>query len=135
MHAFTRRLVAAALVVAGALPAAALAQRVVREGDAIVFDGRIDERSATAFLALAKEPGVTRLVITSGGGLVDAALDMAEAIHARGLDIEVPVQCRSSCANYLFPAARRKQVGTPGAVAWHGDMAHVLYLDRTGQEG
>ena len=106
---------------------------VVRTGDAIHFNGRIDAASAARFHALLQEGGVRRLVITSGGGLVAPALDMAEAIHAQGLDLEVPSACLSSCANYLFPAARRKVLGWPGAVAWHGNMSHVLYLHQTGQ--
>ena len=101
-------------------------------GDTIVFDGQINRRSAAEFLRLLQDPAVRRLVITSGGGMVTAALDMADALFARGLDVEVPRACRSSCANYIVPAARRKLL-RPGAVAWHGNMTHVLYLQQTGQ--
>ena len=106
---------------------------VAREGQAIVFKGRIDGASASRFLELLREPGVARLVITSHGGLVDAALDMAEAIAERGLDVEVPQACLSSCANYVFPAGRRKRLGHARAVGWHGNMAHVIHLQETGQ--
>jgi hypothetical protein len=101
--------------------------------DAVLFDGRIDTRSAAQFLRLLENPKITRLVITSRGGIVPAALDMAQAIHERALDVEVPTACFSSCANYIFPAARRKTLGRLGAVAWHGNMTHVLYLHQTGQ--
>lgn len=111
-------------------PAAAVRQ----SGDAIVFRGQINTRSAAEFLRLVQDPAIRRVVITSYGGLVSAALDMADAIHARGLDVEVPSACHSSCANYIFPAARRKLLGAPDAVAWHGNMAHVLHLEQTGQE-
>jgi len=106
---------------------------VRRDGDAIVFESRIDFASAARFLELLAEPGVQRLVLTSPGGLVAPALDMAQAIHARGLAVEVPASCLSSCANYLFPAGTRKLLGRPDAVAWHGNMAHVLWLQETGQ--
>lgn len=106
---------------------------VERVDDAIHFSGRIDHDSAARLLRLLDDGQVTRLVITSQGGLVGAALDIAEAMHARGLDIEVPSACFSSCANYLLPAARRKTLGTPAAVGWHGNMAHVLHLQQTGQ--
>lgn len=112
---------------------AAASARVERAGDAIVFEGRIDARSAAAFVQLAGEPGVKRLVITSRGGLVAPALDMGEAVYAHGLDVEVPDACLSSCANYVFPAGRRKVLGKPDAVAWHGNMTHVLWLAQTGQ--
>jgi hypothetical protein len=137
---FHAALRAAVLVAAGAATlGAALAQspppvaRVARDGDAIVFEGRIDAASVAAFRALAADPAVTRLVITSPGGLVDEALAMATLVHERRLDVEVPDHCLSSCANYVFPAARRKRVARPGMVAWHGNMAHVLHLQRTGQ--
>ena len=107
---------------------------VQRVGDAIVFEGRIDGPSAARFLDLLAEGGVRRLVITSRGGLVKPALDMADAILQHRLDVEVPRACLSSCANYLFPAGRRKLLGHPRAVGWHGNMAHVLYLHRTGQQ-
>jgi hypothetical protein len=106
---------------------------VERHGDAIVFRGRIDEASATTFRQLLQDPGVRRLVITSPGGLVAPALDMAEALAARGLDVEVPQACLSSCANYVFPAGRHKVLGGPGAIGWHGNMTHVLHLQRVGE--
>lgn len=108
------------------------ATTVEAAGDAIVFTGQINQRSAAEFLRLLQDPAIKRLVITSRGGMVTAALAMADAIHARQLDVEVPAACHSSCANYIFPAARRKLV-QPGAVAWHGNMTHVLYLQQTGQ--
>ncbi|HVE52896.1 MAG TPA: hypothetical protein VNB23_05890 [Ramlibacter sp.] len=126
-------LLVAALAVAGAARAQPAAAHVERIGDAIHFSGRIEQASAARFLQLLQEPGVRRLVITSGGGLVAPALDMAEALRDARLDIEVPSACLSSCANYLFPAARHKTLGWRGAVGWHGNMAHVLYLQQTGQ--
>lgn len=127
---FLPAIVALALAVGGTVRAQPTVQRV---DDSIVFHGRIDAASAAAFLALATDPAVTRLVITSVGGLVTPALDIADAIHARGLEVEVPQACLSSCANYIFPAGRRKVLGRPGAVGWHGNMAHVLHLQQSGQ--
>ena len=104
------------------------------EGDAIVFTGRIDLVSAREFLDLLPDPAVRRLVIRSQGGLVAPALEMAEAMQARGIDVEVQGLCLSSCANYIFPAGRRKLISGPGAVAWHGNMAHVIYRQTRGDE-
>jgi hypothetical protein len=124
-----KALVAACLLAAGASGA----QVVSIRGDALVFEGSINARSGEAFQQLVRDPRVTRVVITSGGGQVATALDMAEAIRERGLDVEVPDNCRSSCANYIFPAGRRKLLGHPAAVSWHGNMTHVLYTQQTGQ--
>jgi hypothetical protein len=133
-HPLVRTIAALACAAwAGCIQAEAPAPTVERAGDAVVYRGRIDAEGAARFVQLVREPGVRRVVVGSPGGLVGPALDMAEAMHARGLDLEVPVLCRSSCANYLVPAARRKTFGWPGAVAWHGNMTHVLYLAQTGQ--
>lgn len=105
---------------------------VQQVGDAIVFEGQINRDTAAHFLRLLRDPAITRLVINSRGGLVGPALDMAHAIHERQLDVEVPSACHSSCANYIFPAARRKLLGRPGVVGWHGNMAHVLWLQQSG---
>jgi hypothetical protein len=129
-----RALSIALLVGAGFAHAQTVAGTTVeRQGDAIVFRGRIDDGSATTFLQLLQEPGVRRLVITSPGGLVIPALDMAEALAARGLDVEVPEACFSSCANYVFLAGRHKLLGGPAAVGWHGNMTHVLHLQQIGE--
>ena len=92
-------------------PAQAQAQgaaTVAASGDAIVFSGQLNQQSAAAFIRLLQDPGIQGLVITSRGGMVTAALDMAVAIHERQLDIEVPTACLSSYANYNFPAGRHK---------------------------
>jgi hypothetical protein len=107
--------------------------RVETSGDAIVFEGRIDAASSRRFVELARDPAVKRVVITSRGGLVAPALDMADAIASRQLDVEVPVACWSSCANYIFPAGREKRLGHTRAIGWHGNMTHVLWLDQTGK--
>jgi hypothetical protein len=128
----------AALILLVAVTTGGHAQRpptatVTQVDDSVVFSGRIDAASAARLLELLKDPTVTRLVITSGGGLVTPALDIALAVQARQLDVEVPSLCVSSCANYIFPAGRHKTLGRLGAVAWHGNMAHVMYLQQTGQ--
>lgn len=124
---------AAALLLAVCVGAAQAQTQVRREGDAVVFEGRIDAAGAARFIELSRDTDVRRLVITSGGGLVGPALDMAEAVFDRGLDVEVSSLCLSSCANYVFPAGRRKRIARLGVVAWHGNMAHVLYRAAHGE--
>lgn len=133
--AFAWRLIGAVLIVQQATGVHAQGQsaRVEQRGDAVVVQGRIDEESATRAIALIQDAWVTKLVITSGGGLVDASIDLAEAVNARALDVEVPVACMATCANYVLPAGRHKVLGRPAAVAWRGNMAQLLYLQRTGQ--
>lgn len=121
-----------AAVLFASAPAWAI-DRVAAAGDSIVFEGRISRASADDFLRLLALGSATRLTITSGGGDVEAGLDMAEAILERGLDVEAPIRCQSSCSNYVLAAGRRKILGRPGAASWHGNMAHVLFLHASGR--
>jgi hypothetical protein len=124
------------LAVAGAAHAQekAVPARVEASGDAVTFEGRIDGPSAARFIELTRDPAIHRVVITSFGGLVGPALDMADAIRDRQLDVEVPKACWSSCANYIFPAGKNKLLGHARVIGWHGNMSHVLWLAQTGRE-
>ncbi|MCD2518940.1 hypothetical protein LQ564_21810 [Massilia sp. G4R7] len=85
----------------------------------IAFDGSITAGDA-AKLAQAWAPGTTLLRVTSVGGSSEEAMIMGRFIHDKGLDIEIVRGCASSCANYMFPAARHKTI-TPGAIlGYHG---------------
>jgi hypothetical protein len=46
------------------------------------------------------------------------------------VDVIVEDYCLSSCANYVFPAARHKTVKPGAIVAWHGNYHHLF---QTGQ--
>ena len=61
-----------------------------------------------------------RLVITSNGGRVLDGLELAEWVHEQTLDVEIGDQCLSSCANYVFPAARTKWLRRDSVLVWHG---------------
>jgi len=102
------------------------------DGHTLVFAGPITPDAAERFLAALGAHEVSRIVITSGGGGVEPALRMAQEIHRRGIDVEVPGPCFSSCANYIFPAGKSKLITGDGLVGWHGNMRHLLHLHRTG---
>lgn len=68
-------------------------------------------------------PGVGRLVVTSMGGSVRAALASARRVDAAELDVEVVGVCFSSCANYIVPAARTVAVAPFSAIVLHGGPA------------
>lgn len=127
-------LTSVALALAGVVAGAQPATDVRQVGDAIRFDGRIDQPAVDEFLRLLRDPAIRRLQIRSPGGLVAPALQMADAVHQRGMDLEVEGACFSSCANYIFPAARHKLLSGPAAIGWHGNMTHVLYRHQMGLE-
>lgn len=103
---------------------------IKRLGERLVFIGSITRSSAKIFATQVASNEITTLVIKSSGGDVEAAMDMAELIAQKEMDIEVHGICASACANYLFPAARRKIITQGAVVLWHGNAAHLTYLDK-----
>lgn len=98
-------------------------------GGVVHYDGPISaEHNRQFFERLAGRP-LQRLSITSSGGDVAAAIALGEWVFAQRLDVEVPDYCLSSCANYVFPAGRRKIIRAAAVVAWHGNYRH---LEQTG---
>ena len=94
---------------------------------AAVYSGTISaENNAAFFVRVARQP-LKRLLIDSGGGDVAAAIELADWVHARQLDITVTGVCLSSCANYVFPAARHKEILPGTIVAWHGNYHHLAH--------
>ena len=90
-----------------------------------VYRGAISAETNAAFFARVAGQPLQRLLIDSVGGDVAAAIELADRVHARQLDITVTGVCLSSCANYVFPAARRKQIQPGAIVAWHGNYRHL----------
>lgn len=60
-----------------------------------------------------------RLVISSGGGDIQLGMDLGEWLFKHKLDIEID-RCYSSCANFVFPAARIKYLRKNSELMWHG---------------
>lgn len=93
---------------------------IAREGTVVTFRGFLTPDNASRLIAELEGTDVQRLRVTSGGGYVTAALDIAKRIAELKLDVEVSSLCASSCANYLFVAGRKRHI-LPGAIVmWHG---------------
>ncbi len=119
---------------AGTVALAALgASRPAPEGPPR-FTGDLTPASVDAFIHRLDglRPAPAWMAIDSRGGDVDAALRLAQVIHARGLSLVVTGLCASSCANYLFPAARQKVIAAGASVGWHGSPAseHIDGLEQ-----
>jgi hypothetical protein len=75
------------------------------------------------------------LVISSAGGDIEAGMRFGRLVRDWNLNVYVEELCASSCANYVFPAAKRKIIGYGALVGWHGgavsksfagmDIAHL----------
>jgi len=83
--------------------------------------GNFDKKTSAQLLAeLRNEPEIDHLVITSGGGDVDASLDVARLIHERNIAIEVVDLCMSSCFNYFLLSASEIHVRPGAVIMFHG---------------
>lgn len=60
------------------------------------------------------------MVISSGGGEINAGMKMGYWVFDNQIDVVVNGMCMSSCANYIFPAGHRKIINNGSIVAWHG---------------
>lgn len=123
-------LVATAMALAGCASKAPLP--LVVSGETVLIRGSISDKTAEEFKRTLGERPISRVLLDSGGGLVEPALTIATEIRQRRIDVEVVGNCFSSCANYLFPAGATRRISGLGVVAWHGNMGHLLHLHATG---
>jgi len=101
-------------------------------GVSVAADGRLgcffDEISDSNVKKFIDQGGkdVRVIVVNSGGGEVDAAIDVGEIILSNDVTIIVSGFCLSSCANYWFTSAKYKIVLSDSFVAWHGGPSYSL---------
>ena len=93
-------------------------RRVALAGDVACFAGEIDRTVPGALVPLLER--AETLVVSSQGGDVEAALDVAAAMVRRRTTLVVHGLCLSSCANYWFTAAAEKIVLDGSVVGWKG---------------
>lgn len=65
----------------------------------------------------------TTLSINSSGGDTDLGMALGTWVHQNKLDVKVLEGCYSSCANYVFTAARNKIVSNFAVIAYHGGLS------------
>lgn len=93
--------------------------------ETVHYTGPISAGQNQRFFEAVQGKAVRQLIITSGGGEVEAGIALGLWVFDHRLDIEVPEYCLSSCANYVFPAGRHKTIGDGAVVAWHGNYNHL----------
>jgi len=92
------------------------------KGNVLYFNGQIINTSHSEFLKLVKNSHISVVSISSTGGDVRNALDIAKYIYKNKINIEVRSICASACANYLFPAANKKYLSNDSYLLWHGGI-------------
>jgi hypothetical protein len=101
------------------------------QGDTVYYTGNVSKASSAAFdaaVAGVARGQVTRMVISSGGGDTVEGRHVGRWVRDMGLVVEVDVICFSSCADYIFPAAKARVIRADAFVGWHGNerQFHVL---------
>ena len=87
----------------------------------------ITQANNDKFFAAIKNRTIKTLRVNTSGGEVEAAIALARWIYKHKIDIEVVELCLSSCANYLFTAAKHKTIRPGAIVAWHGNYHHLQH--------
>ena len=90
------------------------------KGSVLYYDGPIITGSGTQFIELIKNNPVSKVSMNSLGGDVVEALNIADVIYEKKLDVEVRTICASACANYIFPAGANKYLNQHSFLLWHG---------------
>lgn len=70
-------------------------------------------------------PQTSIIQIDSEGGDTAEALNIAELMKARKIELVVDGVCLSSCANYLFVAAETRKILSGSVVGWHGGYSNA----------
>ena len=85
----------------------------------IKLSGPIRQDSLRDYGSVAN-PGYTRIVVESAGGVEYPALMIARDMQRRGAKVFIDGLCASTCANFLALAVRAPSVSCRSLLAWHG---------------
>lgn len=98
------------------------------DDDGLCFQGKMTDASSAVFVDAIAQTSVEAplvIVVSSGGGEINAAMAMAEAIVPRQTTVVAERECLSSCANYMFLAGDRRVVAEGTLLAYHGGIHRV----------
>ncbi len=91
-----------------------------------MFKGQISALSVRALIRAWPEDA-HRLIITSQGGEIEAALVLGRFLAERKIEVVVREYCLSACAHFVFAPAGRKRVEPirPCGISWHCHRART----------
>lgn len=92
------------------------------------YTGEVNAAGFDALARIARAGGVSALRVDSLGGEVFWGMKIGELVFANGWELRVKGHCFSSCANYIFPAAKRKIIAAGAIVGWHGSARQDAVL-------
>jgi len=92
----------------------------------VFYSGPISHEKNQKFFEQISGRNISRLVIKSSGGDVEAGIELGRWVFQNNIIVIVTGYCFSSCANYVFTAGSRKIIQPGSLVAWHGNYHHLL---------
>lgn len=97
--------------------------------NALFFMGQtsIENLEALKHVAEERPESLKTLIVSSGGGDPLGGIEFGKFIRDNQLEVVVRDACLSSCANYIFPAAKKKIVEKDAVVGWHGGALQVSW--------
>jgi len=98
------------------------------EGGVVSYTGEVNAAGFDALAAIAARGDIQALSVDSLGGEVFWGMKIGELVFASGWEVRVNGVCFSACANYLFPAGRRKIIEADAVVGWHGSARQDAVL-------
>lgn len=112
------QIIAGLAIISGCLAPHALAAPDMADGKAsavpdkhVSLNGPINAQFVAELARISSSyPTIRVLVIDSEGGEVEAAIQLGRLVRERGWEVAVKNKCLSACANYVFPAGKRKRV-------------------------
>lgn len=111
------------LLLLAAVPLAALSETTVSiNGKELLYQGELTGEANEKVFELYNQQHdkPSTLTITSTGGAVHLGLELGEWVYKHNLNVKVYDLCFSSCANYVFPAGRKKLLSEGAVVGFHG---------------
>jgi hypothetical protein len=90
------------------------------DGENVRYLGELTAEGLSRLKQLTSNQKITSLTIKSGGGEISTGIDFGNWVFDNKLEVIVEQGCFSSCANYVFPAGRKKTILPGAVVAWHG---------------
>ena len=100
----------------------------------VIFDGELNSKS---FAAIEKQvnSNTKSLVITSGGGDIESAINLGNLVKKYDLNVVVEDYCLSACAHFVFVAGKTKYINDNSFVALHGTAtSRKAYLEASGRK-
>ncbi|NMP16900.1 hypothetical protein [Thalassotalea sp. Y01] len=84
------------------------------------YTGPLTLEDVEAALRLVGDRPIESLSISSVGGFTDAGMRLGYWVFNNQISVTVRDICASSCANYVFTAAKRRIIRPNTVIAWHG---------------